>query len=82
MKVLDWIKPIDASPLKALYYVAGDEDFGPIWDGSLYDTPYWIAEMELAEAKDLEGYPPICWRDDLGEDYDHKTGFIVTVKDE
>lgn len=82
MKVLDWIKPIDASPLKALYYVAEDEDFGPIWDGSLYDTPYWIAEMELAEAKDLEGYPPICWRDDLGEDYDHKTGFIITVKDE
>lgn len=81
MKVLDWIKVVDASPLKALYYVAGDEEFGTIWDGSLYDTPYWVAEMELAEPEELDGYQPIEWRRDLGDDYDNKTGFIITVKD-
>lgn len=81
MKVLDWIKPIDASLLQALYYIAGNEDM-TIWEGNLYDTPYWVAEMELAEPKEREGYLPIEWRRDLGEEYGHKSGFIIIVKDE
>lgn len=79
MKVLNWIELIDAGPsLKAKYYDTDfddNDDSTMLWEGSLADTPYWIAKLELADAKELEGYPPIEWNNFNGD-----SSFIFYVK--
>ena len=82
MKVIDWLKITDVIGEKAVYWVSGDEEFGPLWEGSIYDTPWYIADMELEDDnKKLEGEKAISYRKDLGEDMNHASGFVFTVKE-
>ena len=82
MKMIDWLKMTDVLGEKAVYWVSGDEEFGPLWVGSIYDTPWYIADMELEDDdKKLDYEKPISYRHDLGEDMNHEHGFVITLKD-
>ena len=48
----------------------------PIWKGHSIDIPYWVAEAKLDYSDDCE---PVYYCRDLGEKYDHKSGFAFSV---
>ena len=82
MKVLDWVKVIDASPSLKVQYYDSEEACNPIWEGPLWNTPYWVAEMELADPKEFkEMCQPIEWIY-WGEESENKYSLTIIVKDE
>jgi hypothetical protein len=64
-----------------IIYVRGDED--PLWSGFPSEIPYWIAESLLdfeCEEND-DSYEPISFRPSLGEKYNNRPGFVITIRD-
>ena len=80
MKFIDFLKIFDGPGLTAVVYVEQDgDDADPIWTGSLHNTPYWLAEMELSDSK--WGEEAISYRSSLGEKYNGKPGIVIAVKE-
>ena len=78
MKFGDWIEKTDASGLYFVVYT--EEDDNPIWTGHYSDIPYWVGKRELgAVDEELDVYP-VSYRGDLGFEFDHKPGLVITVK--
>lgn len=44
MKVLDFLKMFDGS-LPVVVYINDEE--APLWEGRLFDIPWWVADLEL-----------------------------------
>ena len=78
MKLANWLDVTDVIGLKAVVWYEGDDE-EPLWQGSLYDIPYWIAKMKLASFN--EGESPISFRDSLGKEFNDKAGVVITVTD-
>lgn len=77
MKLMDVLRVCDFSGLYVICYI--EEEDEPAWDGTPLDIPYWIADCEL---NTNNGYgEPIDYRIDLGENYNHKPGLVVCLKD-
>ena len=75
--VMDFLKIFDGA-FQVIYYVDGDED--PLWEGSLWNTPWWIANMEL-DIENAESGQPVSYRNSLGKNYNDKPGLVILVKD-
>ena len=76
MKLIDVLRVCDFCGLHIICYI-NDED-EPAWKGGAINIPYWIADLEL----NTEDLKPIDYRVDLGEDYNHKPGLIICLKEE
>lgn len=79
--VIDFLKAVDGLGCYAVYWLRGDpEDLGPCWEGSLFDTPWWVAELEL-DYEEAESHQPISFRENLGEEHNNRPGFVFWVKE-
>ena len=58
-----------------------NEDAEPSYKGSLYDMPWYFANMRIAKFTP-EDDEPISFREDLGEDCNHRPGLVICLKDE
>ena len=67
MKVIDFLKVFDGF-LPVIYY-PNDSEMA-IWDGSLFDTPWWVANMPLVNVDYREKFK------------DNKPGLVITVEEE
>lgn len=76
MKLRKWLKITDVMELKAAIYIENEED--PIWKGSAYYIPWWLADLEIADPT-LAG-EPISFRTHFDED--DNPGVIICLKDE
>ena len=81
MKLKKILKVIDTCGLCCVCWIKGDTD--PIYKGSMFDLPYWIADLPLDLGTDEEKEEPeaIDFRDDLGEECHHRPGFVICLKD-
>ena len=80
MTVRDFLKVFDCIGLKAIYYTESDDET-PLWEGRAFETPWWVAEYELAKNNGDSG-SPIEYRKSLGEEHDNKPGLIFSLKDD
>lgn len=78
--VMDFLEAVDALGCHAAFWTRG-EDEEPYWEGSLFDTPWWIARLEL-DYEEAENHQPISFRESLGEEHNNKPGFVFWVKEE
>ncbi len=79
--VMDFLKAVDALGCHAAYWMRGEsEDMGPCWEGSLFDTPWWVAALEL-DYEEAECNQPISFRENLGKDHNNRPGFVFWVKE-
>ena len=77
VKVMDFLKMFDGC-LPVIVYVNEEED--PLWDGSLFDMPWWVADLEL-NFHNENGSNPVDYRDSFGEEYDNKPGLVIFTKE-
>ena len=77
--VRDFLKAVDASGCHAVFWMKG-EDKEPCWEGPLFDTPWWVAELKL-DYKEAEDHLPISYRDSLGIEHNDRPGFVIRVKE-
>ena len=76
--VRDFLKIFDGSPLHVIYYGPDDDDV--IWEGSISDTPWWVAEMAFdIEGTKADGEYPISYRPSLGQEYHNAPGIVICV---
>ncbi len=67
MRVIDFLKIFDGV-LPVRYYPRNEDTF--LWEGLLYDTPWWIADLPLVNVDYRENFK--------GE----KPGLVVIVEEE
>lgn len=77
MKLKKFLRQVEFYQKIIIYYEDDDE---PVWEGYWKDVPYDLARRELIDLNEKEDLYPISYRDDLGEEYDHKSGFVVCLK--
>jgi len=82
MRLIDWLRVTSICGLDVVVWISGDEEFGPYWEGPARDIPYWVAEGKIeTDKRKLDWMEPIDYRSDLGEEYGHKPGFVIILKD-
>ena len=77
MRFKDFLKVVDICGLKVICYLKDEKD--PVYAGSYLDIPWWIADLYLDDTFEEE---PVSYRGDLGEEYSHKPGFVICLKEE
>lgn len=76
----DWLSAADLIGTDIIVWIDGDEDYGPLWEGSAYDFPLRYADLKLCYETDGDCEKPIEFRKDLGEEHNNKPGFVVIVE--
>ena len=74
----------NCSGLWCTVWVLGEEDDGPLWEGSLRDIPYWIAILELPtkeEVHEQDWDEVIDFRHGGEGKNKNKPGLVIVVKD-
>lgn len=90
MKFKKWLNQIDTCGLACNIYIAEDGDAAePIYCGSMWDIPYWLADYQIAKYNDPEDKDKPIWfahgirkniNDEAGtEDYN---GFVITLTEQ
>lgn len=79
MKLKDILKIIDFGNLILICYIEDDDDI-PLWEGTGFDLPWWVGELYLSKSEFLAR--PIDFRSSLGEEYDNKPGFVISLNEE
>ena len=85
MTLKKWLKTTDILGLKVIIWSVVDwneVESDPLFVGSSLDVPYWIADLKLADSKEIDYEQPISYRSSLGEKYNNSAGFVIVVKDE
>ena len=87
MKFFDWLSMIDTCGLACNIYIAEEgDDAEPIYCGSMWNIPYWIADMKIAKynnSKDKD--KPIWFGCDIRKSPDDESGtegyngFVITL---
>lgn len=77
----EWLSAAELIGADIVVWVNGDEDFGPLWEGSAYDFPLRYADLKLCYELDDPYEKPIEFRSSLGKDHDNRPGFVIIVKD-
>ena len=77
--VYDFLKGIDAG-LHVVYWNGKENTDDFLWEGSLDETPWWIAELKLDYKHPLD-HCPISYRDNLGAEYNNRPGFVILVEE-
>ena len=67
MKVIDFLRVFDGA-LPVIYYPDTDEI--SLWEGSLFDTPWWITDLPLVD---------VSYREKFKND---KPGLVIIVEEE
>lgn len=76
----EWLSAVELLGTDIVVWVNGDEDHGPLWEGSAYDFPLRFADLKLCyDAEEIER--PIDFRSSLGKDHNDKPGFVITVEE-
>lgn len=80
LTLADALHIIDFSSI-VIIYVRGDEE--PLWSGYASNIPFWIAEslLDFECEEDDDDYEPISFRPSLGEKYENRPGFVITIRD-
>lgn len=81
--VYDFLKNVEIVGTDIVVYIYEDKDdegnIDPIWEGSSWDTPYWVADLKLDWIHDVaDCEQPIEFRLDLGEKHNHRPGFVIS----
>lgn len=78
--VYDFLKNVEIIGADIVVYMYEDgENAEPIYAGSAWDTPYWVAELKLDWIHNPMDCPqPIEFRFDLGEEHNHRPGFVIS----
>ena len=81
--VYDFLSNIDIIGVKIIVYMYEDgENADPIYAGSAWDTPYWVADLKLDWIHtSLDCPKPIEFRNSLGEEYNNAPGFVISCTD-
>lgn len=75
--VYDFLKNVDMVDTGIAVYLWEDgNDADPVYAGSAFNTPYWVAELRLDWIHE-EKECPIVFIHDLGEKCNHKPGFCI-----
>lgn len=77
MRFKDFLKVVDLCGIKIICYLKGEEE--PIYTGNYLDVPWWLADLYLDDTFEEE---PVSYRNDLGEKYNHKPGFVICLREE
>ena len=76
MRFGDWLDVTDGA--FCVIYIEDDDD--PVWSGLSYNAPWEFGKMKLQDNEKILDYgKPIDFRSDLGEEYDHRPGFVVLL---
>ena len=78
MKLIELLRTINFGSLILIVYIEDDED--PIWTGTAFDLPWWLADHEI-NGPNVWGEEAIDFRSSLGEEHDNKPGFVISLKD-
>ena len=80
MKLADFMEVF--GPNEFVYVIIWEDGFdeGPIYEGSMYMIPYWIAKQELIEYDPNKEGCGASFRDSLGAKYQNRAGLVITVK--
>jgi len=75
-RIIDFLKVVDTAGLDAVVW---DRDDGetPLWEGHIWDMPWWVAQAELDYEADNDVDKPIEYRGALKPD---RAGFVICVK--
>ena len=77
--VYDFLKNVDICADILVYIYEDGNDAEPIYAGRAYETPYWVADLKLDWIHDADYCEqPIEFRSDLGEEHNHRPGFIIS----
>ena len=78
----EWLCAADLIGTDIIVWVNGDEEYGPLWEGSAYDFPLRYANLKLCyETEDIVCEKPIEFRQNLGKEHNNKSGFVVIVEE-
>jgi hypothetical protein len=75
-RIIDFLKVVDATCLDAVVWDRDDEET-PLWEGHIWDMPWWVAQAELDYKADNEIDKPIEYREALKS---NRAGFVICVK--
>lgn len=76
MRFGDWLDVTNGA--FCIIYIEDDDE--PVWSGLAYYVPWEFGKLYLQDNPEiLEGEKPIDFRNDLGEEYDHRPGFVVSL---
>ena len=88
MKLKKWLNQIDTCGLACNIYIAEDgDDADPIYCGSMFNIPYWLADYQIAEHRPIWD-KPIWFAHNIrkNENDEHRTegynGFVITLTEQ
>lgn len=87
MTLKKWLSKLDTTGMPCNIYIEEDGDNAePIYCGSMYNIPYWLADMQLAKYNNNEDKDPPIWyayniRKYSNDEHGTKgyNGFIITL---
>lgn len=89
MTLHDWLSQMDTCGIPCNIWIAEDESLGPIYCGSMWNIPYWIADMEIAKYNNNEDKnKPIWYGRNIRKTTDDENGtkgydgFVIVVTEE
>ena len=77
MKIIDFLRMFDGC-LPVIVYVNEEED--PLWEGRLFNTPWWVADLELNYDNE-NGSNPVDYRESFGKEYNNNPGLVIFAQD-
>ena len=77
-RIIDFLKIADLTSLDAVVW-SKDDDEDPLWEGPIYDMPWWVAQEKLDynSGNEAADNKPIEYRGVIKSD---RAGFIICVK--
>lgn len=81
MKLKKFLKYSDLTGFTIIIYSMDDEDH-PLYEGTSIDVPWWLADLKLATPWKSGVEEPVSFRSNLGDAYNNKPGFVITVVEE
>jgi len=75
-RIIDFLETADTTCLDAVVWCR-DDDETPLWQGAIFDMPWWVAQAELDYKVDNGVGKPIEYRSILSSD---RAGFVFCVK--
>ena len=77
-RIIDFLETADVTGLDTIVW-SRDDDEHPLWQGAIYDMPWWVARSKLDYKvnKKIDKYKAMEYRSVLT---DNRAGFIIFVK--
>ena len=82
MRLIDWLIPMKHNfGIKTIIWIDEDMDDSdePLWIGDISDIPWEYVQLHFSDSELVES--PVSYRDNLGNEFGNKPGFVIILKD-